>query len=82
MFSISAISFDDEILKTLKVFVSSLFISSLLLPSLFSSFDSFMLLVSLKSSVVHEDINITDTVDNDGFVKAVEKFVKFGVKNV
>ena len=25
---------------------------------------------------------ITDTVDNDGFVKAVEKFVKFGVKNV
>ena len=63
MFSISAISFDDEILKTLKVFVSSLFISSLLLPSLFSSFDSFMLLVSLKSSVVHEDINITDTVD-------------------
>lgn len=25
---------------------------------------------------------ITDTVENDGFVKAVEKFVNFGVKNV
>ena len=25
---------------------------------------------------------ITDTVDNDGFVKAIEKFVNIGVKNV
>ena len=25
---------------------------------------------------------VTDTVENDGFVKAIEKFVDLGVKNV